>query len=315
MRKGVITVARLIVTHGDVDGIISAAILARSLGGSFDYSFSGPNSLDRTLSKLRAQGSELFILDIGLNKSKLVKVEGSLRRLSSEGLKVHWYDHHHWDSEALSRISSVVELKVRPSTSNARLVFEELGGGEFEEELVKIADDADTGSYSMEISRIYNAISMDNRMKRKLLERLVSGSLIDEELKSFGEGRLRELEDQISEGLKRAVVRVTRSGRKFCVIDLRRKGPGSLIARRAAKELGVDFSLVFSCRRFSLYAGASRELDLRGVCDMFGGGGHPYACGGKLNLSPIKRIFCRLLSRFYTPSEVKELLRVIEETF
>ncbi|MEM0017124.1 MAG: hypothetical protein QXJ39_04865 [Candidatus Korarchaeum sp.] len=307
--------SRLIVTHGDVDGILSAAILARALGGSFDYSFSGPSSLDRTLSKLRARGSELFILDIGLNRSKLAEVESSLRRLSSEGLRVLWYDHHHWDSEALSRIASLVELKVKPSTSNARLVFEDLGGGEFEEELVRIADDADTGSYSMEISRLYNAISMNRRMGRKLLERLVSGSLMDEELRSFGEAKLRELEDQVSEGLRRAVVRITRGGRRFCVIDLRRRGPGSLIARRATKELGVDFSLVFSCRRFSLYAGVSRELDLRRVCEVFGGGGHPYACGGRLDLNPIKRIVCKLLPRFYTPSEVRELLRVVEETF
>ncbi|MCS7102495.1 MAG: hypothetical protein NZ992_01275, partial [Candidatus Korarchaeum sp.] len=200
-------------------------------------------------------------------------------------------------------------------TSNARLVLEELGGSDFEEELVRIADDADMGSYSIEISRLYNAISMDRRMRRKLLEILVNGSLIDSELRSFGEVKLRELELQVSEGLKRAVIRVTRSGRRFCIIDLRRRGPGSLIARRAAKELEVDFSLVFSCRRFSLYAGLSKELDLRKVCEMFSGGGHPYACGGKLALNPIKRVACRLLGRFYTPSEVKELMRVLENSF
>lgn len=305
----------VIVTHGDVDGIVSAVVLARAIGGSFDYHFSGPNSLDKTLSKLRVEGDDLFILDIGLNKSKLAEVESSLRRLSSRGVRVRWYDHHRWDREALSRIASIAELEVRPSVSNARLVLGELGGGEFERELVRIADDADTGSYSMEISRLYNAISMDRKMRKKLLEVLLGGSLIDDELRSFGEAKLGELEDQVSEGLRRAVVRVTRGGRRFCLIDIRRRGPGSLIARRAAEELGVDFSIVFNCRRFSLYAGLSKELDLRRVCEMFDGGGHPYACGGRLRLHPIKRVACKLFKRFYVPSEVRKLIRVIEETF
>ncbi|MCS7102504.1 MAG: hypothetical protein NZ992_01320, partial [Candidatus Korarchaeum sp.] len=100
----------VIVTHGDVDGIISAAIVARILGGDFDYAFSGPNSLNRTLSKLRVREGELIILDIGLNKSKLTEVEGSLRKLVSERVRVRWYDHHRWDDEALSRIASLIEL-------------------------------------------------------------------------------------------------------------------------------------------------------------------------------------------------------------
>ncbi len=305
----------VIVTHGDVDGIVSAAIAARALGGGFSCSFSGPGSIDKTLSKLRVEGSELLILDIGLNRSKLDPVESQLRRLSSTGLRIRWYDHHHWDGEALSRLSGIVELRVRPSTSNARLVLEELGGGEFEEELAKIADDADTGSYLTEIARLYNAISMDRRMRRKLLERLVNGSPIDDELRRFGEVKMMELEDQVSEGLRRASVRVTGSGRRYCVIDLRRGGPGSLIARRAAREFGVDFSVVFNCRRFSLYAGASKELDLRRICEMLSGGGHPYACGGKLRLNLIKRVFCRISPRFLIPSEVRELLRLIETSF
>lgn len=305
----------VIVTHGDVDGVISAAIAGRLLGGSFDYHFSGPSSIDKKLSKLRIEGGELIILDIGLNRSKLDAVEAYLRRLSSRGVRVRWFDHHIWDDEAISRISGVAELRVRPSSSNARLILEELGGGEFEEELARIADDADTGSYSMEISRLYNAISMDRGMRRRLLEALLSGLLMNDELRAFGEAKMRELEDQVLEGLKRASVRMTRGGMRFCVIDVRKGGPGSLIARRATRELGVDFSLVFNCRRFSLYSGLSRDADLRRICEMFGGGGHSYACGGRLRLHPIKRLACRILRRFYIPSEVRELIKAVEESF
>lgn len=307
--------SNVVVTHGDVDGVISAALAARATGGISRFLFSGPSSLTRTLSKLKSEGSELIILDIGLNKSKLAEVEALLMRLSQGGWRITWYDHHRWDDYSLARISKLVNLIVKPSTSNARLVFESLGGGDFERELVEIADDADTGSYSTELARLYNAISMDRKMREKLLSLLLSGSLMSEELRSFGEMKLREIESQVSEGLRRAKVRVTKSGRRFCVIDLRKRGPGSLIARRATSELGVDFSLAFSCKRFSLYAGLSRDLDLRSLCERFGGGGHPYACGGRVRLSPLKRLACKLLWRFYTPHEIKEIIRAVEEAF
>lgn len=306
---------RVIITHGDVDGVVSAALVARALGDCSEYLFSGPNSITRTLSKLRSEGSELILLDIGLNKSKLDEVESHLKKLSGSGWKISWYDHHFWDDESIARISGVARLIIKPSSSNARLVFENLGGGDFEKELVEIADDADTGSYSTEVAKLYNAISMDRRMRKKLLKLLISGSLMDEELRKFGEAKLKEIEAQVSKGLKRAEVRLTRNGRKFCVIDLRKRGPGSLIARRATKELGVDFSLVFNCKRFSLYAGLSRDVDLRNVCERFGGGGHPYACGGRVKLSLLKRLACKFFWKFYTPSEVFEIIRAVEEAF
>jgi len=303
---------RLIITHGDVDGILSAVIAIRRLGGS-ELKFSGPSSIDKTLSKVKGV-DRLLILDIGLNKSKLERVEAELRRLIGSGCEVSWCDHHRWDDESSSRLSELIELRLKPSQSNARLVLEWLGGDDFERELVEIADDADTGKYTLEISRIYNAISMNKKMKVKLIKRLVEGSLIDDELEGFGRRKLLSIESQVREALKRVRIEGTRKGRKFCVIDIRAGGPGSLIARKASEDLGADFCFVFNCKRFSLYAGRMKEVDLRVICESYGGGGHPYACGGRIKLSFPKRLACRFLWRFYTPREIKSIIEHIKSS-
>jgi oligoribonuclease NrnB/cAMP/cGMP phosphodiesterase (DHH superfamily) len=303
---------RLIITHGDVDGILSAAISIRRLGES-ELKFSGPGSIDKALSKVRGV-DELLILDIGLNKSKLEGVEAELKRLISSGCRVYWCDHHRWDDESSSRLSELIELRLKPSQSNARLVLEWLGGGDFERRLVEIADDADTGKYALEISRIYNAISTSKKMKVKLIGKLVEGYLIDEGLEDFGRKKLLSIESQVEEALKRVRIEETHEGRRFCVIDIRAGGPGSLIARKASEDLDADFCFVFNCKRFSLYAGRMKEVDLRVICESYGGGGHPYACGGRIKLSFLKRLVCRLLWRFYLPGEIKGVIEHIKSS-
>ncbi|MDK2463694.1 MAG: hypothetical protein QI223_02830, partial [Candidatus Korarchaeota archaeon] len=72
---------------------------------------------------------------------------------------------------------------------------------------------------------------------------------------------------------------------------------------------------IYTCGRFSLYAGAEKDINLRPICEEADGGGHPYACGGRIRLPLHKRVLCRLLGRSYTPREIGELVRKVEERF
>jgi len=303
---------KLIVAHGDVDGVISAVIAARSLGlEDAEVYFSGPRSIDRALSKIANGGGRLVIVDVAMNPDKIDAVESELERLTNSGWDVLWIDHHIWPDGAIDRLSRYADVRVRPAPSAARVVLEELGGGDYERELAEIADDADTATYGDERARMYNALTRDKEKRVYLVRALMEGRLEDERVIKWAKERLRDQERKVKKGLRRVKVLETKGGRRFALIDLRPKGgPGSLISKRLSNE--VDFSLVlYSCSKFSLYAGKDRNVDLRPICEGHGGGGHPYACGGKIEMGLLKRIICHLLGPRYLPREVKELVEEV----
>lgn len=314
-------VKNLIIAHGDVDGVLSAVIAARSLKlKDPKVYFSGPRSIDRTLSKVpegEGGGGErnLIIVDVTINPDKIGEVERELRRLSSSGWRIVWIDHHVWPEGGIERLSSYADIRVRLAPSAARVVFEELGGNGYEEELASIADDADTAAYKDERARMYNSLLRDREKRAYLLEALMEGRMKDERVVKWARKKLEEQERKIVEGLRRVRIETTSSGRKFALIDLRpRGGPGSLISRRLADK--VDFSLVlYSCSKFSLYAGMDRNVDLRPVCEAHGGGGHSYACGGRIDIGSLRKLLCSLLGWRYIPKQVRELIEEIRGGF
>ncbi len=305
---------KLIIAHGDVDGVLSAVIAARSLGlEDAEIYFSGPRSIDRALSKVPDGGGRMVIVDIAMNPDKADAVEGELRRLKESGWDVLWIDHHAWPDGIAERLSKYADLRLRPAPSAARVVLEELGGGDYEEELARIADDADTATYSDERARMYNALTRDREKRAHLARALIEGRLEDEKVVKWAKERLRDQEKKIAKGLKRVKILETAGGRRFALVDLRPGGgPGSLISRKLSDE--VDFSLViYTCSKFSLYAGRDRGVDLRPVCERHGGGGHPYACGGKIGMNPLKRILCTLLGHRYLPREIREIIDEVRD--
>ncbi len=303
----------LIIAHGDVDGVISAVIAARSLElEDAEVYFSGPRSIDRALSKVPDGGERLVIVDVAMNPDKVDAVESELRRLRDSGWNVLWIDHHIWPDGVVDRLSRYVDVRVRPAPSAARVVLEELGGRDYERELANIADDADTATYRDERAKMYNALTRDREKRAYLVEALMEGRLEDEKVVRWAREKLRDQERRVEEGLRRVRVLETASGRRFALIDLRpRGGPGSLISKRLSDE--VDFSLVlYSCNKFSLYAGRDRSVDLRPICEEHGGGGHPYACGGKIEMNILRRILCLLLGHRYFPREVRDLVEEVK---
>ncbi len=307
----------MIMAHGDVDGVISAVIAARSLGVEDpEIRFSGPRSVDSALSRVEGDGGRLVLVDIAINPDRAEAVGEQLERLRDAGWDILWIDHHAWPEEVVERISSLADLRLRPAPSAARVVLEELGGGDYEEELARIADDADTATYSDERARMFNSLTRDREKREYLVRALLAGRVDDERIRKWAEERLRKQERMVERGLRRSRLEETSGGRRFAIVDLRpRGGPGSLISKRLADERGVDFSLViYSCERFSLYAGRDKSVNLKPLCEAHRGGGHPYACGGRLRLNPLERILCLLSLGRYTPGPLRRLVDEIKRS-
>jgi len=308
----------IIIAHGDVDGVLSAVIAARSIGDNPEFLFSGPRSIHRTLSLIPPGPGRLILVDIGVNANRLNELEAQLARLKRSGWSITWIDHHQWPENAVERLSRHADsVIVRPSPSAARVVLEELSGDGYSEELVKIADDADTATYRTEFARMFRPLTRNHKRRMYLLRALLEGCLEDENIRKWGTESVDKERMAVEKALKVAQVRTTASGRKYALIDLRpRGGPGSAVAKKMAAEHEVSFSLVlYSCERFSLYAGAEKDINLRPVCEEQDGGGHPYACGGRIRLPAHKKLLCCLLGRRYTPKEILDLIKKVEERY
>jgi len=307
----------ILIVHDDVDGISCASIALRALKGKTVVVWSGPREIHETLSAIRVRGKLLCIMDIGVNNDLIGVISSNLDRIRELGWRIYWIDHHSWSKEAIDEISKrVSKFVVESSPSAARLVFKVFGGDEVSKRIVEIGDDADTATYSMWLSIAYRALSSIERYRGKLVKMLASGVFTSGELEREAKRLVDREEKAIKREAERARILKTRSGRRFAVIDLRgRWGPGSRIAKFLAEEKGVDFSLViYSCDSFGLYAGRDRSVNLKVICDSRRGGGHPFACGGRIDMPFYKGVFCRILRGRFTPSEIKSLINDVAET-
>lgn len=296
----------IIVAHGDVDGMASAAMVKRAKGDSYIV-FSGPRSVSKMLGMIRRK-HKMFIVDVAINSSALNEIERNLKRLREKGSEIIWIDHHPWTKETIETVRKYAEVHVRGEKSAARLVMEVFNlKDETSRRIAEIADDADTAEYSMEISRLYRAGSRGSKLRKRIVDLMAEGKFMDE-----------ELEEKLRKNMKKEEKRhanveyqfiTTSNGRKIAVIDLRPSGgPGSVIAKELCSKEEFDFSLViFSCERFSLYRCRGLE-DLSKVCEEYEGGGHPYACGGRIKMPFYRRILCRVLGKRYKPPEIDELI-------
>ena len=308
----------IIITHKDVDGIASGAIVLRVIGDA-RIKLASPRSVTRVLSRISEGKGEIYILDIAVNSSTIHEIAKELSRLKQEGWKIVWIDHHPWPKGTKELLGKYVDkLIVEPSPSAASLVMRIFApNDQVCERIALIGDDADSGSYSMDLSNRYYWVARDPGRRIYLIKALAEGNFDDEKLKIWAEEQKEKDRRLFEEKIREAVeIRFTKSGKKYALIDLRPKGgPGTAIARELAKREGIDFSLViYSCDGgFGLYRGKG-NVRLKRICEKYGGGGHEYACGGKLKFNFIERILCSLFGRRYRPRKVKNLIKMVEES-
>ncbi len=308
----------IIITHKDVDGIASGAIVLRKIGDA-RIKFASPRSIARVLSGIPENSDEIYILDIAVNSSTLHEIANELSRLKRSGRKITWIDHHPWPKGAKELLSKYVDMLVVEISPSAASLVKRIFASDDQvcEKIALIGDDADTGKYSMELSNMYYWVARDPGRRLYLLRTLAEGNFEDEKVRKWAKEQKKRDQKLLEEIISKAVeIRFTKSGKRYALIDLRPKGgPGTAIARELAKREGIDFSLVlYSCDGgFGLYRGKG-DVKLKKICELYKGGGHEYACGGKLRFNFIERILCTIFGRRYRPRNVKNLIRQVEET-
>ncbi len=286
---------RVIVTHTDLDGVASAALIIKALGRVDRIYFTQPHQLHSALCRV-PNSCELFIADLGINDSTLDKVLRELRRITSSGGRVRWFDHHVWRCEWINAIINIgVELHVDTSTCGAGVVAKYLPiNDSWANELVRAACSVDLwlfndwrGNYLARYVGYREGGAWRERIARELAS---ADELISEEVERVAEEMIdRELK-LYSKVLKGAKVSRVAGYRIAYYLKPRTEHVTSYIGNLLLSRFNADIAVI--CREGSLSL-RSREVDVVGIARALGGGGHPRAAG-----APAKPpLYVRLLAK------------------
>lgn len=239
-----------LLTHGDLDGMVSAILVLKSLP-LCEASIRIANG--RTLGKeirsvvaLTPPPDQVFITDIPLLTEQAGEVIAGIRELRKQGVGVHLYDHHHgWEEAAEARSCGATFCVDTSKTTAAALVWRErcrgMNGSQEWLRLLSEKDKSESPLIRERFGLLAALMQPQNYGKTESVLKALAqgGDMLPEhqELSSRHYSEHVKREKQVAE---RAEVLVTKSGRKIGWIDLRAEKGFLLVSREVAKTHGVE---------------------------------------------------------------------------
>lgn len=286
-----------IITHGDSDGIISAAISIIEKGATPEYFFtSSPGGLHRTLAYtvMKNTPSPLYILDLSPTERYIY--------LAAYHDNVIWIDHHN-SEEDLPNINHVEVVIQREAKSAARVVARHLGLCDRADinSIVEVADQIDTNNVSTEegemlracVGYIKSRFSRDERDKKMLqlaenIAKLGTKVVYLDEYQRYAETFINEVTEAL-ESIKKEVKTREINGFKVAFISTERNVPVFAICNMLKEEQGeYDIIIVKYTKHYT--HGTTSKFEFRthtgknvyAIAKLLGGGGHPLASGATM---------------------------------
>jgi len=322
----------LIYTHGDLDGVASAAVYIYLLrkaekDAEFSVNFAEPSTLSSVLSSTlpqQTEGLRIAVMDLGLNPNTREEIFRIVEDLGKRAT-VEWYDHHIWsDDEVRRMIKAGVSLFIDRDKCATGVVAEHAFGGLEPGDnlwiLVSSVCSSDLWKWDEPLSPLYYRAfgRREKRMKREALELFSNGAIWSDDFSDAVEEYLNLELKGYSKALKRA--RKLRIGGLEVAFAVKPKGPpnSSLLASHIMSRLGADAAIII--REDGALSLRSRGADVNRIARCLGGGGHMQASGAMLSLPLRLRLLrliipplYRILLERYAASEVSSCFSAVKE--
>ncbi|MGC8563656.1 MAG: DHH family phosphoesterase [Fervidicoccaceae archaeon] len=306
-----LTTRALLYTHGDLDGIASAAVYIYLLRkkderAEFIVNFAEPGNLYKVLSSTLPEdleGATIAIMDLGLNPTSSDKILSILGKISGK-VKIEWFDHHVWsDSEVSNARNAGISLFLERDTCAAGVVARHAFGGlEPYENLWVLVDavcSSDLWKWDTPLSPLYYRAfgKREKKMKREILNLFSEGVIWSDYLSEAVEEYVNLELKGYNIGLKRAKV-LNLNGINV-VIVVKPKGPpnSSLLASFLMSRLDAEIAVVV--REDGPVSLRSRGFDVNKIARCLGGGGHPMASGALLKIPIWMKVFSFFVPQLY----------------
>lgn len=316
-----------VVTHTDLDGVVSAAIYIASAGrDGYSVFFVEPGEVGEKLCSLISGGvcRVVAVMDVGVGGGVLEE----LARCLGGGLgvaRVSWYDHHVWDSSWVEELSRYIDLHVDVNSKCAASVVARSIGLENTIALDYVDATCAVDSwdfYRWEAPYLYRYVDYVKRFYgldrafRDVLDAIERGV----EIEQFTEWVEPFVESYVDEELRvlTSICVDAREfyvgGRKVCVYYRDFDIPNQSIVGNALLNLcGCSIAAVIRPDLTSI-SFRSRDYNVRELAKKLGGGGHVRAAGAPLKISSVLTIPINLplpakLKKSIVYSYVEKLLR------
>ena len=255
----------LVISHGDVDGMVCAAQLIRQEGAGCGVVYSNAKKIGLELGKIAGDKdfpSRLFVTDIPANEACMEPV----RKLVDAGVDVSWVDHHPWPEglrEQLEVLCEKVIHNVALSTPAGILLGQWLGErDEFCRRIGRICYAYEKGS-EWERNWFRLLSSYVGKSTRGVLERLASdAALTPDDLCRIA----RKVDDERAalQLLQRDNPPVqTKQGRKMVIFDTFSGKQDLFLGKKVFKYHNADYALVrLSERKWQLAVNPGHPRDI-----------------------------------------------------
>ena len=291
-----------VISHWDIDGIASAAILAHYMGVPIEnIRLSSTGRIHVFFKELLNAGvNRIYILDLNPNFTVASRIASE----SSVKHEVIWIDHHRWHDEALDVVRGCRNhrLIVDPESPCTAIMIatELLRDVELKDPhklMLRLAIDDDTFNDKLELTRRWRMLLRwgDWSLRYKILEDWIDGIIWP----SWAEREYERVRGDYERLLAKALGTIeiaNASGFKILFAYPDEKiHPGDLqrAIENIAKERADVYVFIYE-RGVSL---RSNILDVSRIAKMLGGGGHRNAAGAKMNTDRenVKNIIINLI--------------------
>ena len=283
------------ISHGDVDGVVSAALIVRytnNVAVRLSATSALPKVIRSAMYDIIMRGADTIIIsDLNPSPGNIENIVDMLSQYVKAGVKVVWLDHHEWIDEAVGAVREIgVELMIDTERVAAEVVYEylekiipEIRKDKIVHALISLAIDDDRflnrNPLAIKWRRLLRWYNWEFR--RKTVRAFASGELWPHWAQKAYEEIEREYDILIRKALEdMKVIKV--KGYKVVVIPpiSDKIHPGDLQLELSRRGVNADLFVIMYSKGVSF---RSNQINVADLAKSMGGGGHIYSAGAPLS--------------------------------
>ncbi len=283
------------ISHGDVDGVVSAALIVRytnNVAVRLSAASALPKVIRSAMYDIIMRGANIIIIsDLNPSPGNIESIVEMLSQYVKAGVKVVWLDHHEWIDEAISAVREIgVELMIDTERVAAEVVYKylenitpEIRKDKIAHALISLAIDDDRflnrNPLAIKWRRLLRWYNWEFR--RKTVRAFASGELWPHWAQKAYEEIEREYDILIRKALEDMKV-IEVKGYKVVVIPpiSDKIHPGDLQLELSRRGIDADLFVIMYSKGVSF---RSSQINVADLAKSMGGGGHIYSAGAPLS--------------------------------